>query len=447
VFTAAAALGKGSLGLLLLAVVVFLLALAVVYLWSLWSSNRPRTRLSHAKVVESSVPPAPGPIAGRVDMRLLIDFADGAKMINWSERRAPTLSWPWPGSVLTIEVDQRNRKLIRVRWDRTSPTQPTPVTEDPGYSATSEYIPSSRQDPALVAPSRPDPAYVDPDYLDPDYAAPSGPDRDYAAPFHTEFADEPVPDLDYAPTPTWIAPTPRPHADGPADAPAETPADADPTYRPAEFLDPAMDFVDGEPTKPGIVQEDLTLDEIDVDPWPTNRLPADPPAAPEPSLGDEHARAADYELPVRGIPLPRPSEPAVERPATDNGAMRPGMGITLGVSDLARSLAFYRDTLSFEVIDSGPSGAVLAYGGGRLLLRPRSDMSPADRRAINLHIEVPDVEAAYQELRAKGVEFAHKPRVLSRGDKLELWAARFFDPDGYGIALTQWRDRQDVSHG
>jgi catechol 2,3-dioxygenase-like lactoylglutathione lyase family enzyme len=123
------------------------------------------------------------------------------------------------------------------------------------------------------------------------------------------------------------------------------------------------------------------------------------------------------------------------------------MGIMLLVADLDRSLAFYRDTLEFDVIDSAPGGAVLAYGGGRLLLRPQADMSPVDRRVIHLHIEVPDVDAAYQGLRAKGVEFAHKPRVLSRGDKLELWAARFRDPDGHGIALTQWRDRQDAPRG
>jgi catechol 2,3-dioxygenase-like lactoylglutathione lyase family enzyme len=122
------------------------------------------------------------------------------------------------------------------------------------------------------------------------------------------------------------------------------------------------------------------------------------------------------------------------------------MGIMLLVSDLTRSLDFYQDTLGFEIVDRTAGGAVLSYGGGRLLLRHQADMSPVDRRVVHLHIEVSDVDVAYQELLDKGIEFVHKPRVLSRGDRLELWAARFRDPDGHGIALTQWRDRQEAPH-
>ena len=38
-----------------------------------------------------------------------------------------------------------------------------------------------------------------------------------------------------------------------------------------------------------------------------------------------------------------------------------------------------------------------------------------------------------------GVQFVHAPRPVNRGDKLELWAATFYDPDGHNIAITQWR--------
>ena len=33
----------------------------------------------------------------------------------------------------------------------------------------------------------------------------------------------------------------------------------------------------------------------------------------------------------------------------------------------------------------------------------------------------------------------HGPRAVNRGDRLELWAATFYDPDGHNIAITQWR--------
>ncbi len=253
----------------------------------------------------------------------------------------------------------------------------------------------------------------------------------------------------------------------PADEPTAPNVDAELLQTDAELFESDLEplVIDPEPAadEPSDAADltDLTdvgdLEIIDLD--SLDSLDLEPPR--EPDLGgDERARAAQYELPVRGIPQPRPAEPVssprpealaddfgpavVPEPAADHGVSRPGMGIMLLVSDLTRSLDFYRDILGFEVADRTAGGAVLTYGGGRLLLRHQADMSPVDRRVVHLHIEVPDVDAAYRDLLAKGVEFVHKPRVLSRGDKLELWAARFRDPDGHGIALTQWRDREEA---
>jgi hypothetical protein len=82
---------------------------------------------------------------------------------------------------------------------------------------------------------------------------------------------------------------------------------------------------------------------------------------------------------------------------------------------------------------------VLSYGSGRVLLRQLADMSHVDRRVSHLHIQVSDVDASYREMVARGVEFVHAPRVISLGDRLNLWAATFRDPDGHDIAVTQWR--------
>jgi len=116
-----------------------------------------------------------------------------------------------------------------------------------------------------------------------------------------------------------------------------------------------------------------------------------------------------------------------------------GVGITVLVTELARSVAFYRDTLGFFVIDSGEGSAVLASGDTRLVLRTVNDLSSEAGRLIYLNLEVGDVEAVYQELQAKGVEFVHPPRPVNRGDRLELWSATFRDPDDHNIAITQWR--------
>jgi len=162
---------------------------------------------------------------------------------------------------------------------------------------------------------------------------------------------------------------------------------------------------------------------------------------------------------LRSIPQPRPAERLAERrgaasaqangqsvtdrdnDGADNGL---AMGMMLVVSDLSRSLRFYRDLVGFSLIDNGTNVAVLGYGGGRVLLRQLADMSPVDRRVTHLHISVPDVDASYKDLKDRGIEFVHRPRVTSRGEKLDLWSATFRDPDGHDIAVTQWRTREDV---
>ncbi|MEV4352610.1 VOC family protein, partial [Actinoplanes sp. NPDC049596] len=116
-----------------------------------------------------------------------------------------------------------------------------------------------------------------------------------------------------------------------------------------------------------------------------------------------------------------------------------GVGITVLVTDLGRSIVFYRDTLGFYEIDHGEGSAVLASGDTRLVLRTVHGLSAEAGRLIYLNLEVGDVEAVYEELRAKGVEFVHAPRPVNRGDRLELWSASFHDPDDHNIAITQWR--------
>jgi catechol 2,3-dioxygenase-like lactoylglutathione lyase family enzyme len=118
-----------------------------------------------------------------------------------------------------------------------------------------------------------------------------------------------------------------------------------------------------------------------------------------------------------------------------------GFSVTLFVRELARSSAFYRDVLGLAEVDTGKNSAVLARGESRILLKRVTDLQPVDRRVVHLNLEVPDVQAAYEDLKAKGVDFVHRPRVVSHGEQLELWAATFRDPDGHAIALTHWEIR------
>ena len=169
-------------------------------------------------------------------------------------------------------------------------------------------------------------------------------------------------------------------------------------------------------------------------------------AAGEPNAHDETALRPDVDAgePESGIDDDLLAElidaPPAEPSNPSTGPIH-GVGITVLVTDLDRSVAFYRDMLGFFEIDGGEGNAVLASGATRLVLRAIPDVAPINRRLVHLNLEVQDVETAYQELKAKGVRFTYAPRAVNRGVKLELWAAAFRDPDGHGIALTQWRER------
>jgi hypothetical protein len=112
---------------------------------------------------------------------------------------------------------------------------------------------------------------------------------------------------------------------------------------------------------------------------------------------------------------------------------------TLFVTDLSRSIMFYRDVLGFVEADAGRGSAVLISGDAKIVLR-RVGMAPVDRRLVHILLEVPDVNAAYEDLRARSVPFIHRPRKVGQYEQQTLWAAALRDPDGHGIAITQWRD-------
>jgi catechol 2,3-dioxygenase-like lactoylglutathione lyase family enzyme len=117
------------------------------------------------------------------------------------------------------------------------------------------------------------------------------------------------------------------------------------------------------------------------------------------------------------------------------------VGITMLVADVGRSVAFYRDLLGFDELDSGRGNAVLASGSTRIVLRMADDLTPGNRRLTHLNLEVDDLDGVYRQLQERGVTFTYAPRVVNRGERLELWAAAFRDPDGHAINLTEWRSR------
>jgi glyoxylase I family protein len=127
-----------------------------------------------------------------------------------------------------------------------------------------------------------------------------------------------------------------------------------------------------------------------------------------------------------------------------------GVAPLLFVYDMPTSVRFYRDMLGCEIVTTSPTlgedyfnWALLRLGAAEFMLntafesnedRPsKPDHAPnADCHDIWLYFSCPDVDAAYKELRSKGVE-AEKPAVTYYGMK----QMRLHDPDGYRLYF-QW---------
>ncbi len=106
------------------------------------------------------------------------------------------------------------------------------------------------------------------------------------------------------------------------------------------------------------------------------------------------------------------------------------------VSDLRRSVHFYRDLLGLPLAAETSEWAEFRVGECRLALQSGGDPSiPLSRHAagyVNFSFEVDDLVEAYETLKAAGVEFLRPPAEQDFG-----MLAVMRDPDGREIMLFE----------
>ena len=124
-----------------------------------------------------------------------------------------------------------------------------------------------------------------------------------------------------------------------------------------------------------------------------------------------------------------------------------GMAPLLEIFDMPASLAFYRDILGFELLESGGppddiGWVLLQHSGVQLMLNTAyelPDRPPApDPARVAVHKDTciyfgcPDVDGAYHYLKSKGVSL-EPPSIAPYGMR-QLY---LLDPDGYNLCF-QW---------
>ena len=120
-------------------------------------------------------------------------------------------------------------------------------------------------------------------------------------------------------------------------------------------------------------------------------------------------------------------------PSTKFGLNQIGQ-IAVPVSNIDRSITFYRDILGMRFLFKAPPGlGFFDCAGVRLMLdEPAKDN--AGKGSI-IYYKVKYLQGMYETLSSKGLIFEAKPHLIAKMPDHELWMAFFRDPDNNLMAL------------
>jgi len=106
---------------------------------------------------------------------------------------------------------------------------------------------------------------------------------------------------------------------------------------------------------------------------------------------------------------------------------------TTPVGDVAAAVTWYGEVLGLPHLYTFGDLAFFDCGGVRLFL---SQEHGSGGQESVLYFQVPDINAAYDTLTARGVSFQGAPHMIVRHESgVEEWMAFFPDPDGHLLAI------------
>ncbi len=108
--------------------------------------------------------------------------------------------------------------------------------------------------------------------------------------------------------------------------------------------------------------------------------------------------------------------------------------VAIRVQDLARAVAFYRDTLGMRFLFEVPGLAFFDCGGVRLMLS-RPETPEFDHPASVLYYKVADIRGAHDALRGRGVRFEDEPHLIAKMPDHDLWMTFCRDSEGNVLGL------------
>ena len=108
--------------------------------------------------------------------------------------------------------------------------------------------------------------------------------------------------------------------------------------------------------------------------------------------------------------------------------------IAIRATDIGRAVQFYRDTLGMRFLFEVPNLAFFDCGGVRLMLGT-AESPDFDHPGSVIYYKVGDINASYESLQKRGVEFIDKPHLIAKLPDHDLWMVFLKDTEGNTLAL------------
>ena len=106
--------------------------------------------------------------------------------------------------------------------------------------------------------------------------------------------------------------------------------------------------------------------------------------------------------------------------------------VTLWAVNFEQEKNLYEGILGLPVDHENDNFIMFNTKGSKLAFHRLKKGSRLDRRTVELHLEVDDVDEVYSALQRKGVKFADKPANRLWGNRM----ASFHDAEGYVVEIV-----------
>lgn len=112
--------------------------------------------------------------------------------------------------------------------------------------------------------------------------------------------------------------------------------------------------------------------------------------------------------------------------------------VHISVTDVDRSISFYRDVLGIPFLFRVPDLPMAFFQAGDVRLYLGRPESPEFAGTAMLYFRVEDIDAEQARLTRAGVDVG-APQLAHRDGMHELWLAGLKDPDGHHVILMEQR--------